>query len=377
MAAIVVTDAVKAYYPPPESRGGWRTPENTEQTRAMAGIDPERLLPARAWNRQFGIPSVVVIIRHGYLVAEWCEFGTDERTHFNIHSCTKSFTGTAYGILLDDAAQGTNATTGGEPLDLDSPAYPHIPEGHPLTDPRKEQIRLRHLLSMSSGIPGESAGIFGVVTAPDVNQFEGALGYRPLHGRGTTDDLWAAQLAADPGTRWDYSDPAFAHLSLAFRHLAGQELAGFMQDRVLGPIGIENIEWEQLGLDDGHIGAHTNPFSGVHIAARELARFGYLMLRQGVWQGQQIVAPWWLDLCTKTSQAHNPRYGFTWWVNTQGTLWPAAPRDAFSALGYNTNLCAVIPSLDLVVVRVGSGPTEQTETTTPPFFATIVNACLD
>jgi CubicO group peptidase (beta-lactamase class C family) len=371
MVTSAVSDDVRDYYPPPESRGGWRTPGSADQARALAGIEPDRLLPARAWNRQFSIPSVVVIIRRGYLVAEWCEFGANPQTCFNIHSCTKSFTGTAYGILFDEMK------TGGQKPNLDSQAYAYLPEGYPLTDPRKEQIRLRHLLSMCSGIPGESAGIFGVVTAPSVNAFEGALGYRPLRGRETPADLWASHLTADPGARWDYSDPAFAHLSLAFRHMAGRELAEFMQERVLGPIGIESLEWEQLGLDDGRIGAHTNPFSGVHIAARELARFGYLMLRQGLWQGQQIVAPWWLELCTKTSQPHNQRYGLTWWVNTQATLWPAAPRDAFSALGYNTNLCAVIPSLDLVVVRVGSGPTAQTETTTPPFFATIMDACLD
>jgi len=150
-----------------------------------------------------------------------------------------------------------------------------------------------------------------------------------------------------------------------------------MKERALDPIGIENLEWDQLGIDDGHIGIHTNPFSGIHISARELARFGYLMLRRGRWNGTEIVAPWWLELCTRTSQALNARYGLTWWVNTQQTLWPAVPGDAFSALGYNTNLCAVIPSLDLVVVRIGAGPTEPTEDTTPPFFAAIVGAILD
>ena len=294
------------------------------------------------------------------------------QTRYNIHSCSKSFTGTAYGMLFDEARHAAAPA-----VDLDGPAYAYIPEGHPLTDPRKDGILLRHLLSMSSGIPGESIGAFGVTAAPGVDPFEAALGYQPLRARETGQEIWASRLAADPGTRWDYSDPAFAHLSLAFRNIAGRELAEFMQERVLGPIGIEGLEWDQMGNVGGRIGCHTMPFSGVHVSARELARFGYLMLRRGNWQGQQLVPGWWLDLCTRTSQPMNPRYGFTWWVNTQGTLWPAAPRDAFSALGYNTNLCAVIPSLDLVVVRTGNGPTEQTETTTPPFFASIVDAIAD
>jgi CubicO group peptidase (beta-lactamase class C family) len=370
-----IANEPERYYPPPESRGGWRVAASADQVRTLAGIDLQRLEPARAWNRGHAVPSVVVIIRHGTLVVEWYENGTDPQTQFNIHSCSKSFSGTAYGIAFDDARRGRPA--GGQSLDLDSPAYAHIPEGYPLTDPRKERILLRHLLSMTSGIPGESIGIFGVQTAPGVNAFEGALGRQPLRGRDVPGDLWTARLAAEPGNRWDYCDPAFAHLALAFRHMAGQELAAFMQERVLDPIGIENLTWDPLGMDDGQIGIHTNPFSGIHISARELARFGYLMLRRGRWNGRELVAPWWLDLCTRTSQALNPRYGLTWWVNTQGTLWPAAPRDAFSALGYNTNLCAVIPSLDLVVVRIGAGPTESTEDTTPPFFAAIVDAIVD
>ena len=57
----------------------------------------------------------------------------------------------------------------------------------------------------------------------------------------------------------------------------------------------------------------------------------------------------------------NPRYGMTCWVNTNGTMWPDLPRDAFGFLGYRSNRCYVVPSLDLVVVCVGSGPTSWDE----------------
>src|SRR5512136_2271791 len=158
----VIADESRDYYPPPESRGGWRVAADADKARTLAGMDRQRLQSACAWNRRLAVPSVVVIIRHGYLVAEWCENGADQQTRFNIHSCTKSFTGTAYGILFDDARRGRLA--GGQPVDLDSPAYAYIPAGYPLTDPRKERILLRHLLSMTSGIPGESIGIFGAHT---------------------------------------------------------------------------------------------------------------------------------------------------------------------------------------------------------------------
>ena len=258
------------YYPPPESKGGWRVLADADQARELSGMDTLALAPARAWNRQFDVPSVVAIVRRGYLVAEWYEKGTYPDTRFNIHSCTKSFTGTAFGLLFDDARRGMlDEKTA---VELDSSAYTYIPEGHPLTDPRKEGITLRHLLSMCSGIPGESIGIFGVHPEPGVNAFEAALGRFPLRGREVSGDLWSSRLAAQPGARWDYSDPAFAHLALVFANVTGREVSGFMQERVFDPVGIENLAWDTLGIDDGGIGEHTNPFSGIHISARELAR---------------------------------------------------------------------------------------------------------
>jgi CubicO group peptidase (beta-lactamase class C family) len=361
-------------YPAPESNGGWRVLAGADEVRELAGMDLPALAPARAWNAQHGVASSIAIVRRGYLVAEWYENGTSPDTQFNIHSCTKSFTGTAYGLLFDAARRGVLGED--RRVDLDTRAYAHIPEGYPLTDPRKEGITLRHLLSMSSGIPGESTGIFGVVTEPDVNAFEAALGRFPLRGREVPGDLWSSRLAAEPGTRWDYSDPAFAHLSLAFAHITGRELADFMQERVFAPIGIENLAWDTLGIDDGRIGRHTNPFSGIHISARELARFGYLMLRGGAWEGKALVPPWWLDLATRSSQSYNPYYGLTWWVNTQATLWDGVPPHTFAALGYNTNLCCVIPSLDLVIVRIGAGPTQSTEFIAGPFLAAIAAAVI-
>jgi hypothetical protein len=63
-----------------------------------------------------------------------------------------------------------------------------------------------------------------------------------------------------------------------------------------------------------------------------------------------------MAMATQPSQELNPSYGHTWWVNTTGSRWPYLPRDAFACSGYRSNRCYVVPSLDLVVARVGSGP---------------------
>jgi CubicO group peptidase (beta-lactamase class C family) len=339
-----------AYFPPPESLGGWRYLIGDDEVRELSGMDPGRLsLISREQELLVGGSSyAIVIIRRGYLVREFRSFNVSATTRFDVWSCTKSFTGTAWGLLLDDSRRGT--LPGGRSIDLDTPAYQCIPEGHPLSDPRKEQITLGHLLTMTSGIPGERFSIYGSAAATGFGSFEFALGRCPnQYG------AWAAQLQAEPGTVFDYSDAAFSHLTLGFVHLTGRELADFMNERVSGPIGIEKLDWGIQG-GGGFIGPHSNPHSGIVVSARELARFGYLMLHGGNWAGEQVVPKWWAQLAIRPSQDANPTYGYTWWLNTNGTLWPGLPTDAFAAIGYRSCRCYVIPSLDLVVARVGTGP---------------------
>lgn len=275
-------------------------------------------------------------------------------TRFDIWSGTKSFTGTAWGLLLDDSRH--SRLPGGRTVDLDSLAYPFIPDGYPLTDLRKERIAVRHLLTMTSGIAGETEGVMGIPTATEHGPFEHSLG-RCANRYGYRVD----KLTAEPGTRWDYSDPAIAHLALAFANITGQEMSEFLQERVFEPIGIEHLSWDVQG-GSGFLGPHTNAHTGIHVSARELARFGYLMLRDGVWDGKRLIAKWWMELATQMSQELNPSYGFTWWVNTKGIRWPDVPSDTYALSGYRSNRCYVVPSLDLVVARIGAGPPAWDET---------------
>lgn len=315
----------------------------------MAGMDPEKLAQAlQKHDWMYGSESFsIVIIRHGYLVKEQYAFNVLPHTRFDIWSGTKSFTGTAWAILFGDSREGKLPDR--RQVDLDSPAYAFIPEGYPLTDPRKERILFRHLLTMTSGIAGEASGIVGMPTATQHGAFEHALGRVPNRF-----GHWTDTLVAEPGTHWEYSDPAMCHLALAFAHIMGEGMSTVLAERVFRPIGIENASWDVQG-GSGFLGPHTNAHTGMHISARELARFGYLALHGGEWDGQQIVPRWWMEMATKTSQAFNPNYGYTWWVNTAGTKWPGLPRDAFALTGYRSNRCYIIPSLDLLVARIGSG----------------------
>jgi CubicO group peptidase (beta-lactamase class C family) len=341
-----VTQPTTGYYPPPESEGGWRWLRSKDDVREIGGMDPDKLqLAAESNALQMSTTSSLVVIRHGWIVAEFHELSALATTRYDIWSCVKSFTGTAYALLFGERPDIT----------LETKAYDHIPEGHPLTDPRKADITLGHLLTMTSGIPGESIGIGAVPTATGVGPFEAALGYAPCTTRRWPNERWANTLHSEPGTRWDYSDPAFAHLGIAFTHIAGRQMRDVMQEKVFAPIGVEAATWDLQGVGT-RFGPHTNAHTGIHISARELARFGYLMLHRGRWGDRQIVPDAWVARITAPSQELNPGYGYTWWTNANGTQWPALPRDAFACQGLHCNGCWAIPSLDLVVARTGYGP---------------------
>lgn len=165
-----------------------------------------------------GASWATVVIRGGKLVAEHCSFMGLPTSRFDVWSCTKSFTGTAWGMLLEDSRKGL--LPGGATVELDSPACAFIEhEAGPLSDPRKADITIRHLLSMTAGIAGESFGIYGTPTATGVGPFEHALGNAASrYGK------WTDELAAAPGSLWDYSCAGIAHLAMIFKALAGVEM---------------------------------------------------------------------------------------------------------------------------------------------------------
>jgi CubicO group peptidase (beta-lactamase class C family) len=122
-----------------------------------------------------------------------------------------------------------------------------------------------------------------------------------------------------------------------------------------GPIGVPAVSWSRSGGGQW-IGPHTIAHIGLVLSSRELARCGYLLLRQGAWNGHQIVSRDWIERATRPSQPLNPKYGYGFWVNSSGRLWTELPTDAFAMMGFRGNRCWVVPSLDLVVARTGSGP---------------------
>jgi CubicO group peptidase (beta-lactamase class C family) len=266
-------------------------------------------------------------------------------------SMAKSITHLLIGMAHDDGL-----------LDIEAPA-PVAAWHRTSTDPRSA-ITLRHLLQMTSGLHWNEAY---TVDAPS-NVVE------MLFGTGHHDvAAYAAsmQLSSQPGTTWLYSSgstnivcrvlaDALAHTNLT--------TVQYLNDRLLVPLGIQPVSSAQVKVDAAGtlIGS-----SFVYLRGLEWARIGRAMLNNGVVNGKQVIAPRWV------SEARTPigvptaeQYGYAnhWWLWPKGSATP----DAFAAFGYEGQHLIMVPSKDLVVVRLGSTPDDKN-----PFIRSMLHRLIE
>ena len=340
--AFAADKSLSTYFPPTEEKGGWRTllPESGEpdaaqkaKIRETAGMDWDKLTDAWKHNAAAEGGTGLLVIRKGHVVGEWYR-GGERKTVYNIYSSSKAYTSTAFGLILDDF--GNELLPSKKKLTLDTKVCnaDWIPESLPLSDSRKSEITVRHLLNMISGIGSEPV--------PQKQPFESSLGH--------VENSPFAKLKGDPGTVFNYSNAGLAHLVLLFQHAQGEDLFPFMKRKVFDPIGMQRVEWLKIGGDSG-IGPYNQGYSGVHTNPREHARFCYLALHKGEWAGKRIVPESYYDFAWTPSKVKND-YGGQWWT-MPGVK--EAPADLVITRGKDFNNGWVIPSLDLVFVRLGDG----------------------
>ena len=338
---------LSGYFPPPEEQGGWRTllpaegePDDSQKARIreVGGVDWDALEKAWAHNASAPGGTGLLVIRHGQIVGEWYK-EADRTTAFNIYSSSKSYTSTAYGLILSDFGNGP--LPDGKTLSLDTKVCntEWLPESLPLPDPRKAEITVRNLLNMASGLD--------VQNPPEKDHpFEWALGH--------VDGSPMVKLMNDPGSAFHYSNAGVAHLVLVFHRAQGEDLYPFLKRRLFDPIGETQLRWKPLGGPNGGAGAigpFSQGYSGIFTNPRQHARFCYLAMHKGEWAGHRIVPASYYDFAWKGTSV-NPQYGGQWWTAPRI---PGAPGDLVMTLGRDHNDGYVVPSLDLVFVRLGNG----------------------
>ena len=166
---------------------------------------------------------------------------------------------------------------------------------------------------------------------------------------------------------WLYNTRAYSRLVDVLEAVTGDGIGRLTGRWLTEPLGMDDTEWRPRpwvtpGMD-------ANPL-GLFTTARDLVRFGELMLAGGAWQGRRLVSEGFVEAAVKPSQSLNPAYGLLWWLNGRpsstgpeaagnAVLAPAAPEDMYAAQGALGRKLYVVPSLDLVVVRLGDAPADD------------------
>lgn len=296
------------------------------------GLDPARLEDVAAYLDDFG-SNCLAVIKDGYLVDARYWRGTTPTTDQEVFSITKSITSTLVGIAQDRGL-----------VDIDEPASKYIQEWRG-TD--SETVTIENLLSMVSGRQYDpQKDLMDIaVNADDKRAFSIALGQQD-----------------PPGQRWVYNDAGVQILGEVLERATGRSVDDFARTALLEPLGMTATM-----IDDR--AGHTMTFMGLQADCLDIARFGYLALRGGTWGSEQIVSRAWFEDATKSSQEVMTPYGYLWWLNANGRrqtragdvvddgtyFLPDAPTDAFAAVGTASQVLVVVPSEDLVVVRLGPG----------------------
>jgi len=237
----------------------------------------------------------------GFLI----DITSDGRTIEDVASVQKSIISFIAGIARE---QGK--------LDIDQTVSSYIGTGWSRASLTQEnKITVRHLMSMSSGLTVR-------------------LDFQ------------------DPaGSVWKYNTRAYSKMVPILEAATGMSIARLTTDWLTKPIGMHESRWvSRKWLKDSH---DANKI-GFAASARDLAKFGQLILANGTWDGHAIIKkPKFLFEALKPSQDLNPNYGFLWWLNTKNKI-PYVPKDTVWALGHLSRFVMIIPSKRFVCVRIGN-----------------------
>ncbi len=294
-------------------------------------------------------PVTGIVLRHGYLVAEWGEPWRVDMTF----SVSKSFLSSTVGLAYDrglirsvhDRVHPYMAPVSileKDPSHRKAERLGQLKIYEPFNTAHNRKITWDHLLRQTS-------------------DWEGTLWGKPDWADRPGDDPheWLGRPRHEPGTSYKYNDVRVNVLALAALNVWRRPLPQVLREYLMDPIGASPT-WRWHGYENSWVlldgmavqsvsgGGHWG--GGMFINARDQARFGLLTLRRGKWKDRQILSEEWIQMAL-TPTPVRPNYGFmNFFLNTERELLPAAPESAFAHLGAGTNMVYCDPENDLVVV---------------------------
>lgn len=295
--------------------------EGVEITPAAAGLDPAGL--EEAYGQAAATPDLLglLVLRNDRTVCEAYFRGYGPETAHNVKSVSKSVLSALVGIALAE----------GHLPGLDARIAPYFPEYYDglVDDPRKADVTIRHLLTMTGGWQWIENGPVTTEwwTSPNWNQFALAL-----------------PLEADPGTDYTYTTAGTHLLATILERTVPGGLRAYAEDRLFEPLGVRVHRWDE--------DPQGNPFGGseMYFTARDLASFGILFMNGGLHGGRTVVPSAWVEESTGVQVDLNGAwdYGFLWWLRD------FAGHRAHHAWGYGGQFIFDFPSLDLVIVALST-----------------------
>jgi CubicO group peptidase (beta-lactamase class C family) len=269
-----------------------------------------------------------MIVRHGYIVAEW----GDTRRADMTFSVTKSFLSTLAGLALDR----------GLIRDVNDPLKTYVQDGK-FDSEHNAKITWHHLLQQTSDWEGT---LFGVPDWAD----------RPAPP--DKPEFWQRRPLNEPGAHFKYNDVRVNLLAYALLQVWRRPLPQVLRESLMDPIGASNT-WRWHGYENSWVpvdgtqmqsvsgGGHFG--GGMFISTRDEARFGLLFLRRGVWNGTRLFSETWIDRLRTPAEAFSG-YGYMWWLNTGKRALKDVPEHIYYASGFGGNFIVVDDKNDLVVV---------------------------
>jgi CubicO group peptidase (beta-lactamase class C family) len=280
---------------------------------------------ARFDPRRDGAPGV-----YNYYDPEWHPYHKGSELH-TLQSVSKSVTSLLVGIAIGR----------GELPGVEAPLLDQLKAYKASGDPRQARMRIRHVLSMTTGIGWDEDSVPYTDPANSCARMEAS--------RDWVQFVLDQPMAEEPGSRFVYNSGATQLLSAVLRQATGAPADDYAREQLFEPLGIARFHWKRTptGLPDTE--------GGLYLAPRDLAKLGLLLLKDGVWEGRRLLPEGWVRDSTASSvgveaAADKPYdYGFKWWLVPESTSWPRA----IVALGYGGQRLIVVPSLDLVAVFTG------------------------
>jgi CubicO group peptidase (beta-lactamase class C family) len=267
-----------------------------------------------------------LVIYKGYVVAEFGDTQFVDPTY----SVAKSMLATVAGVAVRDGR-----------IALDEPVAMRVQDGG-YASPRNAQVTWKQHLQQETewegSLWGKNADFIG-------KEAFGAGERKP-------------RALQAPGSFYEYNDVRINRFALSLLRVFDGAVPDVFQQQVMDPIGASNSwKWvpyhnsyvELNGKQLASVSGGTRWGGGMWINSWDMARFGYLWLRGGTWNGREILPASYVKQALSPS-AHGPDYGYLWWLNTKGKNLPGLPASAFAALGAGSNTILVSPEHDLVIV---------------------------